>query len=95
MESQHDLAGGLASKERERASFPRVECGIEVVGSTADPLDGQFVVVHQSPKVVLRLSGGDVQIAFHLVEVDTRRLADVSSHPISGRRHREYALVIG
>jgi hypothetical protein len=45
--------------------------------------------------MILRLSGGDVQITFHLIEVDTRRLADVSSHPISGRRHREYSPVIG
>lgn len=42
MESQHDLAGGLASKERERASFPRVEGGIEVVSLISDPLDDQL-----------------------------------------------------
>jgi hypothetical protein len=95
MESEHDLAGGLTSKERERPSFPRVEGEIEVVSSTSDPLDDQFLVVQQSSEVILRLSGGDVQIAFHLVKVDAGRLAEVSSHPISGRRHREYSPVIG
>ena len=95
MEPQYDLAGGLTSKERESTPLPRVERRVEVVSLTSDPLDDQLLVVHQSPKVVLRLSGGDIQIAFHLVEVDTGCLPDVLSHPISGRRHREYSPVIG
>lgn len=87
MEPQYDLAGGLTSKKCERASFPRIEGEIKVVSLTSDPFDNQLLIVHQSSEMILRLSGGDVQIAFHLVEVDAGRLADVSSHPISGRRH--------
>jgi len=89
MEPQHDLTGGFASQERERTPFPRVEGETEVVGSASDPFDDQLLVVHESSEMMLRLSGGDVQIAFHLVEVDAGRFADVLSHPRSGRRHRK------
>jgi hypothetical protein len=95
MEPQYDLAGSFTSEKRERTSFPRIEGGIKVVSLTSDPFDNQLLIVHQSSEMILRLSGGDVQIAFHLVEVDAGRLVDVSSHPISGRRHREYSPVIG
>jgi len=66
---------------------PRVEGRVEVVGASADPLDRDLAVADEPTEVVLRLSGGDVEVAAHPVEVDARRLADVSADPGSGVRH--------
>jgi len=87
VEPNEDLAGGLPPEEGDGPPLPRVEGRVEVVGASADPLDRDLAVADEPTEVVLRLSGGDVEVAAHPVEVDARRLADVSADPGSGVRH--------
>ena len=88
-ERRHHLPGGFATVQRQGASLPGiVGVGLEVVCSAPEGLALDRLIPTQAAKMVLCLSGRDVEIPLERVEMNAGVRADVLPDSLARTGHR-------